>query len=278
MGRFELIHALFGAKPGRPRSLGVSWPSLRRERAADAQTVATLAIGFDLSACGGDDVLDDRKARGRCLARYAPSRRGRSARTGGADLLRRHPDPVVGGVSTAKSPAWCTVEGETRAVSGVSDRVLGQVLADMREHARPQRHHHRVVSRPRPSSRPRARRRRRDRRSRSHSTGTAAVWPSETTSLPLSSSERNRISSISAPAFSTSALAWSIRPRTSAPGRSAESRSARIRASGVLSSCETAAVKPVRSSSKLRSYTRSSPFRNPDKTGLPTIVRAWPRS
>ena len=40
---------------------------------------------------------------------------------------------------------------------------------------------------------------------------------------------------------------------TSAPGRSAESSSARIRASGVRSSCETAAVKPVRSSSKLRS-------------------------
>ncbi len=47
-----------------------------------------------------------------------------------------------------------------------------------------------------------------------------------------------------------------------------------MRASGVLSSCETAAVKPVRSSSKLRSYTRSSPFRNPDKTHPPTIVRA----
>ena len=42
-------------------------------------------------------------------------------------------------------------------------------------------------------------------------------------------------------------------PATSAPGRSAESSSTRIRASGVRSSCETAAVKPVRSSSKLRS-------------------------
>src|SRR5437660_484103 len=45
-----------------------------------------------------------------------------------------------------------------------------------------------------------------------------------------------------------------------------------MRASGVLSSCETAAVKPVRSSSKVRSYTRSSPVLNPDRTGLGSIV------
>ena len=37
------------------------------------------------------------------------------------------------------------------------------------------------------------------------------------------------------------------------PGSSAESSSARMRASGVRSSCGTAAVKPVLSSSKLRS-------------------------
>ncbi len=36
---------------------------------------------------------------------------------------------------------------------------------------------------------------------------------------------------------------------TSAPGSSVESSSARMRASGVRSSCETAAVKPVRSAS-----------------------------
>ena len=63
--------------------------------------------------------------------------------------------------------------------------------------------------------RPRARRRRAPRRSSSPSitscsTGSAAVCPSETTSLPLSSSERKRISSISAPASSTSTRAWSI--------------------------------------------------------------------
>ena len=96
------------------------------------------------------------------------------------------------------------------------------------------------------------------------STGSAFVQPSDTTSLPLSSSDRKRISSISSPAFSTSARAWSISAWTSASGRSAESRSTMIRASGVRSSCDTAAVNPVRSSSKLRSspnlfVTESSP-------------------
>src|SRR6059058_5317569 len=86
--------------------------------------------------------------------------------------------------------------------------------------------------------------------STSRRTESAFVCPSATTSRPLSSSERKRISSINVPAFSTSARAWSTSMRTSAPGRSTESSRARIRASGVRSSCETAAVKPVRSSSK----------------------------
>src|SRR5215470_3129023 len=113
--------------------------------------------------------------------------------------------------------------------------------------------------------------------STSSSTGSAFVCPSETTSFPLSSSDRKRISSISWPAFSTSARAMSSSAWTSAPGRSAESSSARIRASGVRSSWETAAVNPVRSSEKLRSstslsVTESSPFRNPKRTKGRTIV------
>src|SRR5579885_1165667 len=91
--------------------------------------------------------------------------------------------------------------------------------------------------------------------------GSAFVRPSETISCPLSSSARNRISSIRVPACSTSARACSSRAGTSAPSSSAESRSAMIRASGVRSSCDTAAVKPMRSSAK-GSFTGSSPLRH----------------
>ncbi len=78
-------------------------------------------------------------------------------------------------------------------------------------------------------------------------TGPAAVDPNATTSLPVSSSERKSTSSIRWPACSTSTRAWSIRSCTAAPGREAESSNARMRASGVRSSCETAAVKLMRS-------------------------------
>ncbi len=57
------------------------------------------------------------------------------------------------------------------------------------------------------------------------------------------------MSSINSVISLISERAWSIRPAVSASGSSAVSSSARRRASGVRSSCETAAVNPERSSS-----------------------------
>src|SRR4051794_16186910 len=80
--------------------------------------------------------------------------------------------------------------------------------------------------------------------------GATRTSPSATTARPVSSSLRKRTSSTSSAIASTSSRACAISACVSAPESVALSSSASSRASGVRSSCETAAVKPIRSSSK----------------------------
>ena len=77
-------------------------------------------------------------------------------------------------------------------------------------------------------------------------TGSTASAPRETTLVPDSSSARKSTSSISSRIWSTSARACSTSAGTSSPGSPASSSNESRRASGVRSSCETAAVKPER--------------------------------
>ncbi len=101
----------------------------------------------------------------------------------------------------------------------------------------------------------------------SSSTGCTGVGPSATTRAPDSSSERNSTSSMSSVIWSISARACSTSAGTSSPGSVVVSRSVSSLASGVRSSCETAAVKPARSSS----YAARSPCaREVDETLAPT--------
>src|SRR5580765_1651214 len=79
--------------------------------------------------------------------------------------------------------------------------------------------------------------------------GAMRTTPRPTTARPVSSSLRKRTSSTSSAIASTSCLAWSSNAAVSAPGSEALSSRASRRASGVRSSCETAAVNPIRSSS-----------------------------
>jgi predicted dinucleotide-binding enzyme len=73
--------------------------------------------------------------------------------------------------------------------------------------------------------------------------------PVATTRAPDSSSERKSTSSMSSVIWSISARACSTSAGTSSPGSVVVSRMVSNRASGVRSSCDTAAVKPARSSS-----------------------------
>ena len=88
-------------------------------------------------------------------------------------------------------------------------------------------------------------------------TGRTGVAPSATTRAPDSSSLRKRTSSMSSVIWSISPRACSTSAGTSSPGSAVVSSRVRSRASGVRSSCETAAVNPARSSS----YAARSPSR-----------------
>ena len=210
--------------------------------------------------------------------------------------------PSSAAVSTTTSPARADRERERRAVAGVADRVLGQVLGDDPQHPRPERQVDvGVAVGARASTPARAARvvelvddlleHRQRVRAPERDDLLAALELREEEDLV---DQRARVLDLGARLLDQ-------RRATSAPGRSAESSSARIRASGVRSSCETAAVKPVRSSSK-RAVRRSSasaasvafvglgrpssksasPDRHhPDTRSEPatgSIVGAWPRS
>ena len=67
-------------------------------------------------------------------------RRARSARRGAAGRPRSTPIPSSAAVRTVASGSRVDRERERRAVAGVADRVLGQVLGDDPEHPRAERH------------------------------------------------------------------------------------------------------------------------------------------
>ena len=93
-------------------------------------------------------------------------------------------------------------------------------------------------------------------------TGRTGVAPSATTRAPDSSSERNSTSSMSSVIWSISPRACSTSAGMSSPGSAVVSSRVSRRASGVRSSCETAAVNPARSSS----YAARSPSRRDDSS------------
>ena len=197
------------------------------------------------------------RARDPFRARHAPGRRGRSARRAAAAPpprpRRRRRVPR----SDDPSSSALDRERERRSRARIADRVLGEVLRDDAEHPRPDRELDvRVALEPKLDAGPAPRAPElveRPRRARA-CTGSA---PSETTRAPDSSSLRNSTSSISSVIWSTSPTACSISSGMSSPGSAAVSSSVRRRASGVRSSCDTAAVNPDRSSS----YAARSPSR-----------------
>ena len=175
------------------------------------------------------------------------------------------PIPSSAAVRRRRPGSRSTVSVNVAPWPGVADRVLGEVLGHDPEHPRTEREVDRrvPVGAHRDPGPGRARRELVDDLARAP--GARSCGPSETTSVPLSSSERKRISSISSPAFCTSARACSRSAGTSASGRSAESSRTRMRASGVRSSWETEAVNPARSSSNDTSSTIASARRDGDR-------------
>ena len=247
------------------------------------------------------------RARARCRAWCGPRRPGRSARRGAASAASSTPAPSSAAVRTPTSPARATVRVNSRRGrhSGSRSRRGSRRRSGASAGG--------AGGRRRRRPRPRARCRRGPRRSRGRattfsSTGSAFVRPSATTSLPLSSSERNRISSISAPACSTSARACSssvvdvgagqvgrVEQREDPGQRRAQlvrdgrrEPGAKLVEAGVVhrvlgtarlernrhgsGSCSSPRLAPK------NRFTRSSPFRNPDRTVHRTMVGAWPRS
>ena len=219
-----------------------------RERTVEA--AARRAGGLDRAAGRGDDVLHDREAE--------PGAARRARAVGAVEALEEAREvlvgdalPVVGDRRARRRRRAARRTAAARARAGVADRVRrrgsrarpGACAAAAGPRGRPGRR--RAASRPARAAESRQRRRRPPRRR--HATGVA---PSATTSRPVSSSERKRTSSIS----SADLLDLELRALDEQLARvlareRAVSSSDISRASGVRSSCDTAAVNPQRSSS-----------------------------
>ena len=256
------------------------------------------AVRLDVAA-RGDDVLHDREAEA------GASRR--PCGVGAVEALEeprqrrsRRPRSVVRGRQTASRPL-------------ARDRERELSRRDLRSGSRSRPGSRRrsgasaAAAAGRPPDRPRTPSRRPPRggalelvRRPPRAPGSAFVWPSATISLPLSSSERNRISSISAPASrprpgpARSARhvgAWEfgrVEQREDARERRAqlvrdrrgEAGAELVEAAVGARSVGSAARSPrrhLRSGEAKKRFTRSSPLRHPDRTGH-HYGRSWPRS
>ena len=185
------------------------------------------------------------------IARPRPGAAGAAGAVGAVEALEQARElvlgdagPVVGGAQLAVSDG----ERERRSVARVAERVAGEVLDHDAQHPRPQRQLGLLVALG-AQRHPGADRRLLQLVERLADHGERAGRVNATTVRPVSSSLRNSTSSISSPICSTSARACVDQLVGVLARQEAVSSSASTRASGVRSSCETAAVKPARSSS-----------------------------
>src|SRR4029453_17455470 len=115
-----------------------------REGTPDVKPAATTAAGFDVPACGLDDVLDDRQAE------TGPA--GGACAVGAEEALEeaRHvlvwnTGAVVGDLEHDLAVGAREADRASRALAGVPQRILEQVLDNEPQHPAADRHLERLV-------------------------------------------------------------------------------------------------------------------------------------